>query len=119
MKIRTGFVSNSSSSSFCMYGVSIRYDQMIEILEELDKMPEDNIYDDDIGFWLEYEDNTIFPNLEIRHHCDAEEIYIGEKWENIGEEETGNQFKNRVAEEIEKCLGKKLKCHTVEGIISN
>jgi hypothetical protein len=118
MKIRAGFVSNSSSSSFCMYGAEFSFSEIIEILKEIDKYPGDeNPYqDENIGAWLEYEDSTVFPGLEIRHDYDCEQVYVGKKFTSIGGEETGNQFKASVESKLKECLGKEVECNTMEGI---
>ena len=59
MKIRRGFVSNSSSCSFCIYGVSIEPQKLCEKLVEngieLTKEDKEDIYD-----WFDSKKNNIF-----------------------------------------------------------
>ena len=89
MKKRNGFVSNSSSTSFCIYGASVE--------DELDaKLPEG------FGYW--YGD----PNYSPR------QIYIGREWSSIKDDETGKQFKDNVKETLKKLLGKDIKCRIIE-----
>lgn len=80
MKTRTGFVSNSSSTSFCIYGIDLdatmNWDEMSELSQKL--------RDD---------------GLEV-HSDDCDEIYVGRSWAEIKDDETGAQFK----ENVEKAL---------------
>ena len=119
MKIRIGFVSNSSSSSFSIYGTQFDYSQMEEMLKSMNKFPKKNPYNKDIGAWLEYEGLEIFLGLTVFHCCDSERIWIGRSWETIDGEETGNQFKKSVEDKLEEALGRKIECENISGEIYN
>lgn len=85
MKIRHGFVSNSSTTSFCIYGICIEAgEEIIELAERSD--------------------------MFSRFSPDGDSIYIGKEWCAIGDNETGAQFKKSTQEKIEKfVLTSKLK----------
>jgi|WetSurMetagenome_2_1015567.scaffolds.fasta_scaffold142667_4 hypothetical protein len=86
MKIRNGFVSNSSSSSFLIYGSFITDSQINGISREvLEKIIEDNKLDIET-FFGEGDDYQ----------------YIGKSWDSIKDDETGKQFKSHIEEEVKK-----------------
>ena len=92
MKIRNGFVSNSSSSSFCLYGVS--FDS-----SEVFKNDGDNdLYTkaDEVG--LNY------------YNMDGCAEYVGLSFTSIKDDETGAQFKERATKLVSEFLGKPTKC---------
>jgi hypothetical protein len=124
MKIRQGFVSNSSSSSFCIYGIFI--DSMSELTgytpqDIKDKLKQDAI--DSPWFkahpdmlpatdeeWEEYYNDECDPSdvlsdsgLEV-YSMDGDGYYIGVSWSDIGDDITGRQFKDSVEEKIKKLL---------------
>ena len=84
MKIRYGFVSNSSSSSFCAYGTCINdyqeYDDNDEPKHDLDKLLKDTCLDYMIG--------------------DDNELYIGRAPSTIEDDETGKEFRERAKRDI-------------------
>jgi hypothetical protein len=93
MKVRKGFVSNSSSTSFVIYGVS------------LPEGKEDDYYDllsdDPVGL------NIFYPEYDG--------IYIGKSWSSIKDDETGLQFKQSVENRLKELLGNQdVKCSTYE-----
>lgn len=96
MKIRLGFVSNSSSSSFCIYGVAIHTDT--ELAQTLRKLKFE-----DFPSWIFFEDSPI----------DDENLYIGREWSTIADDETGADFKNTVQKGL-KQLGITKKCITIQ-----
>lgn len=93
MKIRSGFVSNSSSSSFCIYGVVLKSTEIPENKKNK---------------WAE----PIIGELEF-HHCYEDDIYyIGRPWCDIKDNETGAEFRKSVEDTLEKELRKKFICKT-------
>ena len=124
MKTRVGFVSNSSSSSFCIYGICIDEETAKEALINYG-VSEEELSDGvseyaDGGLWFEKrklekegktpeeikeiiqkkkEQNPMF-GMEVQ--CPYEDLFIGKSWSNIGDNETGAQFKNKIQQQLEK-----------------
>jgi len=105
MKIRNGFVSNSSSSSFCIFGAYLEGDRAKEVDNRIDN---DNKFCKqlkDFGFEYFYGDPNNYDTV----------IYIGKSWDSIGDEETGNQFKNSILENLKVLLSdESVECGTHE-----
>lgn len=102
MKIRTGFVSNSSSSSFAIYGVSIDERFFVATLREKLSLYWENdprTSDEGVILGLYIESNS---NLERRFNNDTETWYIGKDPFYIGDDETGKEFRDRVQVEVDR-----------------
>lgn len=80
MKIRHGFVSNSSSSSFLIYGVKLSIDSM-------------NQEEDIVGYF-----DSIFDedNIFVCLRDDDYNLFIGRSWRDVKDTQTGLEFKNEV-----------------------
>jgi hypothetical protein len=87
MKIRQGFVSNSSSSSFLIWGAC--HPRNVKISDEM------------------------FEKLDNAMLLHGEGCYIGRSLMEINDNETGAQFKKRTEEDIEKIIGVKMKLEFV------
>lgn len=106
MKIRKGFVSNSSSTSFCIYGVC--FEDVDDVIELHKKLFNRELTDDELDEVYELADE-IAGKLELECHSPGDDYYyFGRSWSDIKDDETGKQFK----ENIEKKLG--LNCATHE-----
>ena len=121
MKIRSGFVSNSSSSSFCVHGTSIKADEIMDLINAVDKSFEGisevtelvaecrKAYEDGSMFETEYLDRLlgkVFAKTEISHiiSWECETVCIGRGYKTLKDDETGAQFKKSAEDEIKKYL---------------
>jgi len=110
MKIRMGFVSNSSTSSFYLYGAHLTRDkiktpEILQYLVESENWPAVNHKEAsdylDRGYYADlFEDICL--ELDLEYACPPDNYYLGKGWEDIGDDETGRQFKDRVAAAIHK-----------------
>jgi hypothetical protein len=98
MKIRSGFVSNSSSSSFCIYGIEVTEEIQEKIKKFLDpdknEDHEEYIGHSELSEMFNYGEKK-FDVKYIAAFC-GESGYLGGYWSTIGDDETGKQFKDRV-----------------------
>ena len=90
MKIRYGFVSNSSSTSFCIYGVSLKNEDE-EIAEVAEKL----------GLYVKY--------------GQWDGVYIGREYSSIKNDETGAEFKESTQKLIDQLPIQDKQCSTQEG----
>jgi hypothetical protein len=113
MKIRQGFVSNSSTSSFLIYGCTVDDDQITEMY--LKKFPEKEIDEDEYASELLYE---LFESKEFKGsglnswHPDYSDTFVGRSWASIDDNETGKQFKDSVEKQLKELFGGDIKCET-------
>jgi hypothetical protein len=96
MKIRLGFVSNSSSSSFCIYGCSFGREEIQKLLNA----------DEEYGF-----DSYDFEKkYNIECYDFENEYYIGKSFTKIQDNQTGKQFKEEIETKLKTIFGKDIKC---------
>ena len=76
MKTRQGFVSNSSTSSFLIFGTSVPYDDTLYTKLTRGEHPEAS-------------------ELTIEVPYEYGSMYIGLSWDEVKDDETGAQFKQR------------------------
>lgn len=89
MKIRLGFVSNSSSSSFCVVGLELNKDSYLSDFDNLDE----TIYD-------YFDDTPIEVYSETTNYYDS--YIIGESIFHMKDEQTLLEFKKQIFEDIKK-----------------
>ena len=118
MKIRSGFVSNSSTSSFLIYGVAVESSKLKELLDERAKSSgaveeDEDMESDDEHFCLSTILEKICDKVDFEFHFPTDDTwYIGRSWSDIGDDQTGAQFKKEVEEAIDDMLGEGMDCET-------
>ncbi len=119
MKIRQGFVSNSSSSSFCMYGVELSHEDMKQFIsDDIDTTKSCWHYDLD---WYDVtsEINKKFGE-DFSFEYDGEScecFYIGKTLKSLKDDETGKDFKESVDVKVKEFFGKEKSCHIYNEVI--
>lgn len=93
MKIRKGFVSNSSTTSFCIYGKHFcDYDVKEKIKEVNEKLKEAKI---------------------SVYESPYDDIYVGRDFCLIDDSETGLEFKKSTEKTMKKIFGDDIECTTI------
>ena len=123
MKMRNGFVSNSSSSSFVVYGAVIEKDELLEAL--LKKFPDLEVERDEDGeIFLEetdiYDIIWDIPDAEVQSLSLAEDddlFMVGRPLTEIEENETLAQFKSRVHSVLDKIGVDEEYCSIISGVL--
>lgn len=111
MKVRLGFVSNSSTTSFAIYGIWIDEDKLMDKLKEsglLQEGQDPDPYDilDDEGMSCEF--------TPYEKYC------IGFNFDKIPDEAVVGEWKKEKAEDLKKIFGEDLECDViVEGYNDN
>jgi len=111
MKIRKGFVSNSSSSSFCILGISIDEDDFLKGPETFvdDHEDEEDDWDKDDN-WKEDVWKMKFPNtISVESaigDLDSDSLYIGISPDRLPEDMTIRESKEAIAEILNEAFEK-------------
>lgn len=103
MNYRNSFVSNSSSSSFVVYGVGMNDDEFFSLCQsKLGEEAVNNIINDpDSGnSYTELNKLEKETGLEFIHDWECEYHIIGRQYKTIGDNETGLDFKNSVKDKL-------------------
>ena len=140
MKIRHGFVSNSSTTSFCIYGAGGEnldcedgIDEIIYVFNKMDdnKFQEFVEYANKSSLSDELKEKFAKKNFDEELICYIDSDYgyffkgchnhgydyysgFGKSWAKIGDDQTGKQFKEEIEDVVKLFLGEDKKCSTIE-----
>ena len=114
MKIRIGFVSNSSSSSFCVWGIDLDFEILNKALDMGFDPDSDYAYDYEKIMKMERKLSDLLKDTEITFGI-GEECYgvCGRPYSSLKDDETGAEFKEKAEKILKKIFGEQTKCHFI------
>ena len=101
MKLRNGFVSNSSTTSFTIFGIS--FDPGELGIDEDATNADGELILEDLDDELYNLIDNMNDDLSI-YSCYGETYYVGRSFSSIGDDETGKQFKEDAQQKVEKAI---------------
>ena len=96
MKIRKGFVSNSSSTSFCIYGVCFESEDYLKQVCNIKEGSEENENFD----MYDFIDSKLEGEKDLEMHCQDGTYWVGRSYTDIKADETGADFKKNVEDKL-------------------
>jgi hypothetical protein len=93
MKTREGFVSNSSTTSFIVYGASFSGNA-----REIGNKIEEALYDKDKP--------ESWKGIDVHFGQECYSVYVGRDWKRIPDDETAKAFKERTEKDVREVLEK-------------
>ncbi|MHA1468962.1 MAG: hypothetical protein ACTSSP_00220 [Candidatus Asgardarchaeia archaeon] len=114
MKIKRGFVSNSSTTSFMAYGICADSNEIMEALKETGTITDGEDFEC-ISDWT-WDNRKVLEDMEIDCWLPPydDTCYMGVSYNCLKDDETGKQFKDRVTAEMKKLLGDKFDFSIIE-----
>jgi hypothetical protein len=111
MKIRSGFVSNSSTTSFCIYGTHVEDRELLT--KKMFK--KHGVADTEDVYGEKFDELVTEAGLEEHIGYDGSDTYLGVSLRHMDDNQTFGDFKKNTKEKIQTFLGKKtVKCEIHE-----
>jgi hypothetical protein len=114
MKLRDGFVSNSSSTSFCIFGTCISDEKLREMILSAHPEFKEDENDDVVELVNAVAKQVGCDTISAISSPYDDYIYVGLEYASLQDDETGSQFKNRTKETLKAITGQDIECSRYE-----